>query len=69
MLYIYENKIYVKPFSNKIVEVKISKKNNEFDLKPTKNIIEITEKVKSKMSEVSLEKAYELINRSKDIYK
>lgn len=59
MLYEYNNKIYVKPFSNKLVEVEISKKNNEYDVKATKRVVEIQPEIKDKIAGISLQEAYE----------
>lgn len=58
MLYEYNGKIYVKPFSSKMVEVEISKKENEYDVKPTKRIVELTPEIKGKIVEISLKDAY-----------
>lgn len=58
MLYQYNGKIYVKPFSNKMVEVEISKEGNEYDVKPTKRTVELTPEIKEKIVEISLKDAY-----------
>ena len=58
MIYEYNKKFYVKPFSNKIVEVNVKKKNNEFDVKPTKEVVYLTPDIQKAMSEVTLEQAY-----------
>lgn len=58
MLYEYNRKIYIKPFSNKMVEVEISKSENEYDVKPTKKFVEITPEIREKIVEISLENAY-----------
>lgn len=58
MIYEYNKKFYVKPFSNKIVEVNIQKKNNEFDVQPTQNTIYLTPDIQKSMVEVTLEEAY-----------
>ena len=59
MLYEYNKKFYVKPFSNKIVEVNVEKKNNEFDVQPTKKVVYLTPDIQKVMSEVTLQEAYE----------
>lgn len=58
MLYQYNGKIYVKPFSNRLVEVEISKKDNEYDAKATGRIVELTPEIKEKIVEISLKDAY-----------
>ena len=65
MLYEYNGKIYVKPFSNKLVEVEVSFKNGEYDVKATKRVVEITPEIKKKVFEVSLEQAYKKQNKNK----
>lgn len=58
MLYEYNRKIYIKPFSNKMVEVEISKSENEYNVKPTKKFVEITSEIREKIVEISLKNAY-----------
>ena len=58
MLYEYNGKIYVKPFSNKIVEVKIDKIGNEFDVQPTNKDVYLTPEIQKDMVQVTLEQAY-----------
>lgn len=62
MLYEYNNKIYVRPFSNKLVEVDILKKDKEFVVKPTTKIIVITKEVKETMLEITLENAFKKLH-------
>lgn len=57
MLYEYDGKTYIKPLVNKMVEVEISKKGKEYDIKPTKNMVYITEDVKKRMNAISKEDA------------
>ena len=57
MLYEYNGKVYVKPFSNRIVEVEVSKKSGEYDVKATKKVIELTSEIKKKINEITLEQA------------
>lgn len=59
MLYEYNGKFYVKPFSNKLVEVEISKKGNEYDVKATKRVVEIRPEIRNKIVGISLREAYE----------
>ena len=58
MLYEYNRKIYIKPFSYKMVEVEISKNENEYNVKPTNRIVELTPEIKEKIVEISLKDAY-----------
>lgn len=60
MLYEYNGKIYIKPLVNKIAEVKISKKGDEYDIQPTGKIIYITDEIKKEWTPVSKKNAYEL---------
>lgn len=63
MLFKYKEKIYVRPFSNKIVEVEVTKNGNEYDVKPTKNVVEINTKAENEFISVSLEDAYKAQNK------
>lgn len=64
MLYLYNGKIYVKPFVNKMVEVDIKKGiGQNYDVIATKNVI-VDDMLDSKIVSISLEKAYELIHKS-----
>lgn len=65
MLYIYENRIYVKPVENKLVEVTVTKRGNEYNVEATRRKLEITENIKEKLRSISLEEAYKKLNRSK----
>jgi len=65
MLFRYKNKVYVRPFANKIVEVIISKNGNEYDIQPTDNKIEITPELNEELYSISNEEAYKLQNGSK----
>lgn len=62
MLYEYDGKTYIKPLVNKMVEVEVSKKGNEYDIKPKKNMVYITEDVKKKMNAISKE---DVVKKSK----
>lgn len=65
MLFRYKNKVYVRPFANRIVEVKVNKINdNEYDVKPTENKVEITKEVNNELYSVTLKEAYEIQNKS-----
>lgn len=63
MLYIYNEKIYVKPFDNKIVEVTITKKGDEYDVKAIKSPLELNTEQLSKLASISLEEAYKHQNK------
>ncbi len=64
MLYKYENKVYIKPFGDKLVEVKVTKKGDEYNVEATKTIIVIDSKVSEKMYSISLEEAYKMQNKA-----
>ena len=64
MLYLYDNKIYIKPVEYKLIEVKISKKSNEYNVEPTKKTIEMTAEIRDKMSQITLENAYKMQNKT-----
>lgn len=66
MLYIYEGKVYVRPFDSKLVEVKISKKGDEYDVTATEKTLEINESIRNALSEVIIEDAYNFQNKSKN---
>lgn len=65
MLYKYNGKIYIKPFSNKIVEVKVIKKNNEYNVEPTDKALELTKEIEGELVSISLEEAVKPKNSSK----
>jgi predicted GIY-YIG superfamily endonuclease len=67
MLYEYDGKTYIKPLVNKMVEVEVSKKGKEYDIKPTKNMVYITEDVKKKMNAISKEDVLKKANKPLDI--
>jgi hypothetical protein len=67
MLYEYDGKTYIKPLVNKMVEVEISKKGKEYDIKPTKNMVYITEDVKKRMNAISKEDAAKKANKPLDV--
>ncbi len=58
MLYEYNGKIYVKPFSGKMVEVEVFKEGKEYNVKATNKKIELTEEIKTKAIGIALEDAY-----------
>ena len=64
MLFRYNDKIYIKPFGDKLVEVRIVKKGNEFDVKPTDKIVVITPKVNENLYSVELKEAYNMQNKT-----
>lgn len=63
MLYMFRDKIYVKPFDNKIVEVSITKKNNEYDVKAEKSPLELTSKELKELVSITLENAYKYLHK------
>lgn len=67
MLFRYNGKIYIKPFANKIVEVKVTKKGNEYTVEPTNNSVELTREVENNLYSVSIEEAYKFKSFSKNI--
>jgi hypothetical protein len=66
MLYEYDGKTYIKPLVNKMVEVEVSKKGKEYDIKPTKNMVYITEDAKKRMNAISKEDAAKKANKPLD---
>lgn len=62
MLYIYEGKIYVKPFDYKMIEVLVTKTGNEYNVEATEKEVEITNKVSENLYSITVEKAYEIQN-------
>ena len=67
MLYEFNEKFYVKPFSNKLVEVDIEKANDGLQLVPTSKIIFLTPEIQKKLVQVTIEHAYEKISKSHKI--
>jgi hypothetical protein len=65
MLYLYDGKIYIKPLDNRLVEVTVSKKGNEYNVIPSKKWIYLDSQIKEKISEITVEEAYKNKN-SKD---
>lgn len=64
MLYLYNGKVYVRPVTNKIVEVDIKKEiNGDYDVKPTKNVI-VRDDLDKVLTSIALEKAYEVLHKS-----
>lgn len=64
MLYRYNGKVYIKPFSDKLVEVTIDKKGNEYDVKPTQRTVIITPEISGKLLSISIEEAYKMQNKT-----
>lgn len=64
MLYELNGKIYIRPFVNKIVEVKVAKEDNEIVFTPTDIVLYITPEIKGKMVPVSNEEAYRIFSKS-----
>lgn len=65
MLYVYGNKVYIKPLQGKLIEVTVTKKGNDYNVEATKNKIEINQDIKDKLNTITVEKAYKMTNRSK----
>lgn len=66
MLYRYKDKIVVNPAVNRIVEVKVQKKGNDYDVTLTKNKI-IQSNIARELTKIDIEEAYKLQQkRSKD---
>lgn len=64
MLYSYNGKVYVRPVTNKIVEVDIKKEiNGDYDVKPTKNII-VRDDLDKVLTSIALEKAYDVLHKN-----
>lgn len=57
MLYEYNGGIFIKPLVNKIVEVIISKKGDEYDIKPTKKFMYLTPDIQKQMVQITIEEA------------
>lgn len=64
MLLKYDNKLYIRPFGNKLVEVKINKKGKEYDIVPTDKKVEITSAIEGQLHSVTNEAAYEMQNKN-----
>ena len=60
MLFRYKNKVYVRPFANRIVEVEVYKKDNEYFVNPTNNKVELTNEVANNMYSITIKEAYDL---------
>jgi hypothetical protein len=63
MLFRYESKIYIRPFGNKLVRVNITKKGDEYDVVPTKEMLVITREINEKLYSISLEEAYKMSSK------
>lgn len=64
MLFRYENKVFIKPFADKLVKVDVTKKGNEYDVKATKEIVVITPEINEKLYSISLEEGYKMSNKT-----
>lgn len=62
MLYIYGGKIYIKPLENRLVEVNITKRGNEYNVEPTERKVELNDKIRNDLFSITLERAYEIQN-------
>ena len=63
MLYVFKQRIYVKPFDNKIVEVSVTKTGDEYDVKAIKSPLELNSKELKELASITLEEAYKLQNK------
>jgi hypothetical protein len=66
MLYLFHKKIYIKPFDNKIVEVKIEKNKGEYNVIPTKSPLVLNAQDKKDLIQITLEDAYNNQNKGKE---
>ncbi len=65
MLYLYENKVYVKPSANQLVEVKIEKeKDGSYNVMATKNKV-IKDYLEQYITSISVEEAFNFLNKRK----
>ena len=65
MLFLYEGKVYIKPFDNRMVEVSVSKKGNEYNVEITEKWVELNDEIRNNMYSITVEKAYEMQNGKK----
>lgn len=65
MLYEFRGKIYIKPFSNKLVEVNIVRNPDDYDIELTNKKIEITPQIEKEIAGISLENAYNRFKKNK----
>ena len=63
MLYLYNGKIYVKLYENKIVEVEVTKNGDVYDAKPTTRFIE-KDNLEEELTSISIDKAYEVTHKT-----
>ncbi len=63
MLYLYNGKIYVKLYENKIVEVEVTKNGEVYDAKPTTRFIE-KDNLEEELTSISIDKAYEVTHKT-----
>ena len=63
MLYEYNGKVYVKPFVNKIVEVKLVKRDDKLDIEPTTKILDLTSEIKKEMVSITFEEAVKKLSK------
>ena len=64
MLFELNGKIYIKPFVNKIVEIKVTKEDDQIIFEPTDKVLYITPEIKEKMVSISNEDAYKIYSKS-----
>ena len=63
MLYQYNGKIYVRPFSNKIIEVKVEKKGEEYNVVALPRYVYIDSVIATQLVAISVEEAYKSMNK------
>lgn len=67
MLYLFNEKIYVKPSSNIIVEVEVTKKGEEYDVKATSRKVDMNKEQKDSLVPIGLEEAYKHQNKVENL--
>ena len=66
MLYLFHDKIYIKPFSTSIVEVKVDKDKNGYDVKPLKSPLEVTPEQLKELVDITIDEAYKYQTKIKE---
>lgn len=65
MLYIYKNKIHIRPYANKMAEVEIEKKDNDYNIKVVGELVGLDDKEMKKIVPIDIHNAYEYVEKSK----
>lgn len=63
MLYQYNGKIYVRPFSNKIIEVKVEKEGEGYNVVALPKYVYLDTFIASQLVAISIEDAYKMMNK------